>query len=552
MHEQTEILIVGASASGTCAAIQAGRMGRRVVVYESSPWVGGMLTAAGVSAIDGNNMLPSGLWGEFREALRAHYGGADRLEVGWVSNTLFDPRVGQKILRSWIDALPTVELRLGWRCTGVTRTGNRITGARFARADGSQERTVCAQITIFADEYGDAVVAAGLPWRVGLEARDETGEPQAPDVALPHPQDFTWCATIGAPPSGFADASPGPVFAPGDEYERILGDPPITWNRLLDYGRLPDDLLMLNWPTQDCYGDYLDPATREQVTAAGREKTKRLVRALVDAYGPDAIGLPTVYPTGTCALIPYIREARRIRAIATMTTADLTAPNESTARLTSVAVGDYPLDHHRANDPQAPRIEFPPISAFCVPYGVMVPQDAGGALVTEKSIGVTGLVNGCTRLQPVVMQLGQAAGAAAALCIDLNTEPESLRIESLQAELLDSRAYLVPAMDAPATHPAYRALHWCGVRGILGLRFRSEGWANRAWIDPDSPLTAEAAARALESLSGDALPGATRTVLRIAHDAERQIAAGRPPTRHEFASRIYGAVVEGSRTTSSG
>ena len=549
MHEQTEILIVGASASGTCAAIQAGRMGRRVVVCEPSPWVGGMLTAAGVSAIDGNNMLPSGLWGEFRDALRAHYGGADRLETGWVSNTLFDPRVGQRILRSWIDALPAVELRLGWRCTGVTRAGDRITGARFACADGSPERTVGARITILADEYGDGLVAAGLPWRVGLESRDETGEPQAPELALPHPQDFTWCATISAPRSGFADASPGPVFPPGDEYEMILGDPPITWDRLLEYGRLPGDLLMLNWPTQDCYGDYLEPATRARVTANGREKTARLVRALVDAYGPDVIGLPSVYPTGSYALIPYIREARRVRAIATMTTADLTAPHESCVRAASVAVGDYPLDHHRANDRQAPRIDFPPISAFCVPYGVMVPQEAGGVLVAEKSIGVTGLVNGCTRLQPVVMQLGQAAGAAAALCVSRDSDPESLPVESLQTALLDASMYLVPAMDAPVTHAAYRALHWCAVRGILGLRYRSEGWANRAWIDPDAPLTADAAALALEELAS---AQASPVALRIAREAQEQIAAGAAPARHEFASRIYGVTERASGTASSG
>ncbi len=526
-------------------------MGRRVIVCEPSPWVGGMLTAAGVSAIDGNNMLPSGLWGEFREALRAHYGGADRLETGWVSNTLFDPRVGERILRLWINALDTVDLRLGWRCTAVERAGDRITGARFVSAAGSQQRSIDATVTILADEYGDGVVAAGLPWRVGLEARDETGEPAAPEVALPHPQDFTWCATIGAPPSGFADASPGPTFAPGDEYERILGDPPITWNRLLDYGRLPGDLLMLNWPTQDCYGDYLDPSTRAEVTAAGRRKTARLIRALAGAYG-SAIRRPRVYPGGSYALIPYIREARRIRAIATMTTAALTAPHESSALLSSVAVGDYPLDHHRANDPHAPRIDFPSISAFCVPYGVLVPAGTGGVLVAEKSIGVTGLVNGCTRLQPVVMQLGQAAGAAAALCVSLGCEPGSLPVGVLQSVLLDAHAYLVPAIDAPASHAAYRALHWCATHGVLGLRYRSEGWANRAWIDPDEPLSADAAARAAAALEGDASHGArasheaARIACRIAREAGQAVRAGRPPARHEFASRIYGVVVEAS------
>ena len=53
--------------------------------------LGGMLTAQGVSAIDGNDQLPSGFWNEFREALRRHYGGASALATGWVSVTQFEP-----------------------------------------------------------------------------------------------------------------------------------------------------------------------------------------------------------------------------------------------------------------------------------------------------------------------------------------------------------------------------------------------------------------------------------------------------------------------------
>lgn len=45
---ETDVLVIGAGASGTMASIQAARMGVMVVVMEETPWVGGMLTAAGV------------------------------------------------------------------------------------------------------------------------------------------------------------------------------------------------------------------------------------------------------------------------------------------------------------------------------------------------------------------------------------------------------------------------------------------------------------------------------------------------------------------------
>ncbi len=519
-------------------------MGARVVLCEPSEWVGGMLTAAGVSAIDGNNLLPSGLWGEFQQAVRCHYGGAQNAETGWVSNTLFDPRVGQDILRSWIDALPNVDLKLGWICAEVIRADDRIRGAHILSAPGEgggpqQALTVHASVTIFADEYGDALVAAEMPWRVGLESRAQTGEPQAPEQPLAHPQDFTWCATIQTPPSGFAASHEGPTFAPGTEYAGILGSPPISWDRLLDYGRLPGDLVMLNWPTQDAYGDYLTPGTRAAVTRGAREKTARLVTALREAFGPDTIRLPRVYPGGTYALIPYIREARRILAIDTLTTMDLTEANRSPARSTSVAVGDYPLDHHRGNDPDAPSLEFPVISAFSVPYGVLVPRGVDGVLVAEKSIGVTGLVNGCTRLQPVVMQLGQAAGAAAALCASGGTEPREVNVPRLQEVLLDAGVYLVPAMDAPRSAPDFRALHWCGSRSLLELRYVSGGWANRAHLDPDEPLRDEALSLARARVPQDT--GRTRSILTAIDAAQDRARAGDRPTRRGFAAKLYAA-----------
>lgn len=47
-----ELIIVGGGASGTAAGISAGRLGVKTLIIEQTPWLGGMLTSAGVSAID--------------------------------------------------------------------------------------------------------------------------------------------------------------------------------------------------------------------------------------------------------------------------------------------------------------------------------------------------------------------------------------------------------------------------------------------------------------------------------------------------------------------
>lgn len=96
---EVDVLIVGGSASGTASGIQASRMGVRTLIVEETSWLGGMLTSAGVSAIDGNYNLPAGIWGEFRDSLVSHYGYLDSLKTGWVSNVLFEPSVGNKIFQ---------------------------------------------------------------------------------------------------------------------------------------------------------------------------------------------------------------------------------------------------------------------------------------------------------------------------------------------------------------------------------------------------------------------------------------------------------------------
>lgn len=536
---ETEVLVIGASASGVCAALQAARMGRRVVLVEPTEWVGGMLTAAGVSAIDGNHALPAGIWGEFQAAVREYYGGAEAVATGWVSNTLFDPRVAQHILRGWIGALPEIRLELGRRCTAVHIESGRVIGATFSDPPFSGGSPgvgfqVRASITIMADEYGDSVAAAGIPWRVGLESRAETGEPEAPETAVAHPQDFTWVATILAPPSGFADGRGGPTFPAGNEYHGILEAADGSWDRFFDYGRLPGDLVMLNWPTQDAFGDYLDHRTRGTVLQRGRSRTARLVRALVEHFGRSAIRTPEIYPTGTLALIPYLREARRAYTGATLTTVDLADPQRSSALRTSIAVGDYPLDHHRSRDPIAPSLEFPGVNAFGVPFGVLVPRDVDGAFVAEKSIGVSGLANGCTRLQPVVMQIGQAAGAAAALCLERGCRPQTLPAQAVQRAILAAGGYLVPACDTKPEQEAFAALQWAASEGYLALRYESEGWVNRGYLDPDAPVSREdigAAERAFAQGSA-----AVRRSIEELKGAEE-----RRPTRRQFAQTVYSA-----------
>ena len=158
---------------------------------------------------------------------------------------------------------------------------------------------------------------------------------------------------------------------------------------------------------------------------------------------------------------------------------------------TAVAVGDYPVDQHHARYSgwsSLPNLYFHPVPSYGVPLGVMLPAEQPGLLVAEKSISVTNLVNGSTRLQPVVLQLGQAAGVWAALAAEAKCDPSKVSVRRIQQVLLDAGCYLLPYLDLTPDDPRFAAMQRIGATGILRGRGANVGWENQSWFDAEAPV----------------------------------------------------------------
>jgi len=512
----TEVLVVGGGTAGVCAALQAARLGAKVVLVEETPWLGGMLTAAGVSAVDGNHRLPSGLWGEFRQLLYDYYGGPEQVATGWVSNTLFEPHVGAEIFRRLVQLEPNILVVHGYWPTGVLRRGHVVQGASFANSE-AQRMVIDAQVTVDATEYGDVMAAAGCAYDVGRDARADTGEPEAPEKPDRYIQDLTYVAIV----KDYGHSGGNRVKPPRGYDEQLFfgtcrelgGDDPNVPDcaRMLAYGRLPNGKFMINWPIRgnDCYLDVIEIGRGERSRLL--RKAKRITLGWIH-FVQTHLNVPHLgladdeFPTpDRLPFIPYNRESRRLRGMVRLTTLDLVQPYDPARRplyKTGVAVGDYPLDHHHARCPVKIEEHFPEIPAFTVPYGCLVPQEVDGLLVAEKSISVTHNVNGCTRLQPVVMLVGQAAGAAAALSVRHQCQPRQLPVRVLQETLLRQGCYLLPFTDCPPEHPFFCAAQKVGVTGAMRGRPVPSGWANQMLFAPDMPLPANDAAEAMRSACG--------------------------------------------------
>ena len=130
---ETDVLVVGGGTGGIGAALQSARLGARTIVAEPTPWIGGMLSAAGVSATDGNHRLPSGIWREFRQKIYDAYGGPAAVATGWVSHTQFEPHVADRLFKEMAAAEPLLRVLLGHRFVDAVKRGHAACGERCSR-----------------------------------------------------------------------------------------------------------------------------------------------------------------------------------------------------------------------------------------------------------------------------------------------------------------------------------------------------------------------------------------------------------------------------------
>ena len=487
---KTDVLVVGGGTGGTAAAIQAARRGVSTIVVSEFSWLGGMLTSAGVTAPDGNELaaFQTGIWGAFLKELQQRQ--PEGLDNAWVSFFTYDPRVGADIFADWVANLPNLIWIQAQTPLEVLKKGDRVIGVRFA------DFTIFAKITLDGTELGDLLALGDIPHRWGWEFQTEWGEPSAPiapnTLTKTYPvQAPTWVVVLQDFGEGLAPKIPAPPHYDRAKFTQAWADHGAE--AFLNYGRLPGNRFMINWPIAgNDYGEGV-----ERLIGSTAERSQFLQEALWHTQGfahfiqteLGHFGLAEeIFPVSTTlggnayALHPYYRESRRLAGLATVREQDLLPkgqvaplPISTTAQgceiaensCQSIAIGNYVNDHHYPSGD----ISLKPKSIrwggrwtgtpFTIPYGALVPQVTDGFLACEKNISVSHIANGATRLQPVVLGIGQAAGMAAVLCVEQACQPRELSVRSLQNALLEdpiAPAAIIPFFNLTPNHPDW--LYW--------------------------------------------------------------------------------------------
>jgi hypothetical protein len=156
--------------------------------------------------------------------------------------------------------------------------------------------------------------------------------------------------------------------------------------------------------------------------------------------------------------LPYIRESQRVIGEYTLTAGDIRRERQGGQAVVgftdSIAVGDYADDLHACDAESDLEEELEHLSdrppgfrsgPFEVPLRSLIPEKVDGLLVAEKNISQSRLANGATRLQPITMLTGQAAGTLAALAVTEGVQPRAVSAEQVQIALLRSGSILARA-----------------------------------------------------------------------------------------------------------
>ena len=474
-----DVIVWGGGTGGVAAAVQAARSGAQTLLLTPGPWLGGMLSAAGVSAPDGHELScwQTGLWGQFIRTLATTV--PQGLDQNWVSCFGFRPEQAERLLQSWVKAEPLLQWRSGCRLETVVRRGDRIQALELD-CNGERQR-VDSRIWIDGSDLGDLIALAEAPFRWGWEPNDTWNEPSAPSADSLAEDPFFSRQPVQSPTWVVMGQITGVVShprerpAPAAPFDKALDV--VGLERTLTYGRLPGGLVMLNWPlggndwhdglrrsisSQDSERDALD----QEMQQHSLQFLDQLSRCS-DGWLTRGDAFPSAQPH--LALMPYWREGRRMVGHAVVSERDLLPVTQQARRshlhATSIAVGTYANDHHYPGDdwPLAPkscrwggRWTGTP---FCIPFEALVSADVSNLLAAEKCFSVSHMANGATRLQPLILNIGQAAGLAAALAARCNLEPRDLPVESLQQQLIDepqAPAAVMPIWDWPCWHPHWR------------------------------------------------------------------------------------------------
>lgn len=399
---------------------------------------------------------------------------------GWVSPLCAEPVVFLKVLEAMLSEYAgkgNLTILTEHYPVAADAEGKEVRAVAFKNLRNGEQITVSARYFLDATELGELLPLTATEFVTGAESKAETGEPSAKEIAAPsNSQAFSVCFAMShhegedntiekpakyefwrdfipdlTPPwsgkllslSGVSPRTMQPItynFAPHREPNRAFAGL-WTYRRILHRenfapGAYTSDVTLVNYPQIDYFlGDLSNAGTHEEkqrLIGEAKQLSLSFLYWLQTEAGFKGLKIrPDV--TGTrdgLAKMPYVRESRRIKAEFTICEQHVSAACRRAQIYAqefddSVGVGFYRIDLH----PTVGGDNYLDVEAlpFQIPLGALIPQRVENLLAAGKNIGTTHVTNGCYRLHPVEWNIGEAAGALAAYCLQNDLTPRAVR-----------------------------------------------------------------------------------------------------------------------------
>lgn len=417
---ETELCVIGGGMAGMLAAIAAARHGRKVVLMQDRPVLGGNASSEirmWIRGAHGENMRETGI-----------------LEELALENIYRNPRmnfyVWDSVLYGKVKFEENITLLLNCSCLSTEMDGSRIVSVTGWQTTTQTYHQVKAKI--FADCSGDSILAplTGAEWRMGRESSDEFGEDIAPKESDHRTMGMSCLLQVRETchPVSYIPPVWAYHYEKKDFENKINFSTPQKWQNdnfwWIELGGLVDGIAD---------------------TETMRDELIRTVYGVWDFIKNGGVCEAENWEIEWIGFLPGKRESRRYVGDYLLNQNDIRAEGRFDDL---IAYGGWTMDDHNPAGfltTEPPTIWHPAPSPYGIPYRCLYSKNIENLMFAGRNISATHTALSSTRVMATCGMMGQALGTAAAIALRDDLTPRGVyehRIGELKQTLMEDDCYL--------------------------------------------------------------------------------------------------------------